>query len=145
MSALEANPLPLQPEYSSASLNFIDECALKFIHSSKISIQAAQSLIDFIGHGRTAAEYVRDGAFKSVLEKMKLHVLEEYASKRLAFLKTEGTILPDDAFPLETIMGIESIKEFRLLYSDVDYPKRRFILLDHERKVGKEKIYNIMK
>jgi len=145
MSALEANPLPLQPEYSSASLNFIDECALKFIHSSKISIQAAQSLIDFIGHGRTAAEYVRDGAFKSVLEKMKLHVLEEYASKRLAILKTEGTISLDDAFPLETIMGIESIKEFRLHYSDVDYPKRRFILLDHERKVGKEKIYNIMK
>ena len=145
MSGLEANPLPLQPEYTLESLNFLDQCALKFIQSSKISIQAAQSLIDFIGHGRTAAEYVRDGAFKSVLEKMKLHVLEEYASKRLAILKTEGTIPLDDAFPLETIIGIESIKEFRLLYSDVDYPKKRLFLLDHERKVGKEKIYNIMK
>ena len=94
MSALdEANPRPIQTEYSSDAVNFLDQCALKFIESSKISIQAAQSLIDFIGHGRTAAEYVRDGAFKSVLEKMKLHVLEEYASKRLAFLKRKELYL----------------------------------------------------
>ena len=61
-----------------------------------------------------------------------------------SILETEGTIPTDDAFPLETIMGIESIKGFRLLYSDVDYPKNRLLLLDHERKYGQDKIYTVM-
>ena len=149
MSELEANQLPLQttdlPCYTTETLDLLKDCALKFHEASKISIQAAQSLIDFIGQGKTLEEYRKHNAFKTVLEQIKVHAVADYASKRRALMKAEKTIDADDHFPFEVIMGIESMKEFRTQYTDVDYPKARLFLLDHERKVGKEKVYHVMR
>ena len=126
---------------SPACENVIQECARKFHAASGAAVEAAESLVELIGPGKTLSEYQKHPSYTSFRDHVKLFLLERYTIARRMHLIREGTIENDDAFPFKNIIQLE-IKKFNSIYQVGEFGKQRLALLKIERAVGLKHVYD---
>jgi hypothetical protein len=126
---------------SPACENVIQECAQKFHAASGHAVDAAESLVQLIGPGKTLPEYQKHQSYTSFKDHVKLMLLDRYIISRRTQLIQEGTISNDDAFPFKNIIQSDC-KEFNSNYQEGVFGKKRLALLKFERSVGLKHVYD---
>ena len=129
------------PTVSPDCENVIQECARKFHAASGAAVEAAESLVELIGPGKTLSEYQKHPSYTSFKDHVKLFLLERYVMSRRIHLIQQGTISNHDAFPFKNIIQLK-ITEFNSNYQEAELGKQRLALLKNERAVGLKHMYD---
>jgi len=103
--------------------NVILECARKFHAASGHAVEAAESLVQLIGPGKSLSEYQKHHSYASFKDHVKLILLERYTISRRIHLIQEGTIAKDDDFPFENIIHLDC-KDLKSQYQVGDLGKK---------------------